>query len=117
MRELEILLDHYWLVKEDNKDLFYRVKDRITKLKNFLSEKLGYRLIINQHVIKLEKIPGSAQPFMGIQDFSHPQEYLLLCLLLMFLEDRSRDEQFVLSEITEFISANNLGKEKIDWTL
>jgi len=67
-------------------------------------------------LIKLEKIPGSAESFMGIQEFNHPREYVLLCLLLMFLEDRSRDEQFVLSEITEFIAGNNIGKEKIDWT-
>lgn len=116
MKELELLLDHYWVVKDDDKDVFYRVKDSIPEFKSFLNEKLGYGIIINQHLIKLEKIPGSAESFMGIQEFSHPMEYVLLCLLLMFLEDRSRDEQFVLSEITEFIAGNNIGKEKIDWT-
>jgi uncharacterized protein (TIGR02678 family) len=110
MKELELLLDHYWVVKDDDKDVFYRVKDSIPEFKSFLNE------IINQHLIKLEKIPGSAESFMGIQEFNHPREYVLLCLLLMFLEDRSRDEQFVLSEITEFIAGNNIGKEKIDWT-
>lgn len=116
MKELELLLDHYWVVKDDDKDVFYRVKDSIPEFKSFLNEKLGYGIIINQHLIKLEKIPGSAESFMGIQEFNHPREYVLLCLLLMFLEDRSRDEQFVLSEITEFIAGNNIGKEKIDWT-
>ncbi|UYO63043.1 TIGR02678 family protein [Acetobacterium wieringae] len=116
MKELELLLDHYWVVKDDDKDVFYRVKDSIPEFKSFLNEKLGYGMIINQHLIKLEKIPGSAESFMGIQEFNHPREYVLLCLLLMFLEDRSRDEQFVLSEITEFIAGNNIGKEKIDWT-
>ncbi|WP_296561307.1 TIGR02678 family protein [uncultured Acetobacterium sp.] len=117
MKELEILLDQYWVVKDDNKDLFYQVKDSIPQFKNFLSDKLGYGLVINQHLIKLEKIPGSAEPFMGIQAFTDRIEYVLLCQLLMFLEDRSRDEQFVLSEITEFIVGNPIGKEKIDWTL
>lgn len=117
MKELEILLDQYWVVKDNDKDLFYRVKDSIPQFKSFLSDKLGYGIIMNQHLIKLEKIPGSAESFMGIQEFSHTMEYVLLCLLLMFLEDRSRDEQFVLSEVTEFISGNNIGKEKIDWTL
>lgn len=117
MRELEILLDQYWVLKDNDKELFYRVKDRVPAFKNFFGDKLGYQVIMNQHLIKLEKIPGSAQPFMGVQEFSHTQEYLLLCLVLMFLEDRSRDEQFVLSEITEFIVVNNPGKEKIDWTL
>ncbi|KNZ43141.1 TIGR02678 family protein [Acetobacterium bakii] len=116
MKELEILLDQYWVVKDNDKDLFYRVKDSIPQFKTFLSDKLGYGIVINQHLIKLEKIPGSAESFMGIQEFNHPMQYILLCLLLMFLEDRSRDEQFVLSEITEFIAGNNIGKEKIDWT-
>ena len=116
MKELEILLDKYWVIKDDDKDLFYRVKDSIPQFKTFLSEKLGYRILMNQYLIKLEKIPGSAQSFMGIKEFNHSVEYVLLCLLLMFLEDRSRDEQFVLSEITEFIEGNFMGKEKIDWT-
>lgn len=116
MKELEILLDQYWVIKDDNKDLFYQVKDSIPQFKTFLSDKLGYGLVINQHLIKLEKIPGSAEPFMGIQAFTDTIEYVLLCQLLMFLEDRSRDEQFVLSEITEFIAGNPIGKEKIDWT-
>lgn len=117
MKELEILLDHYWITKLSDKVLFYQVKDSIPKFKNFLSDKLGYGLVVNQYLIKLEKIPGSAQPFMGIKDFSHKLEYVLLCQLLMFLEDRARNDQFVLSELTEFISANQVGREKIDWTL
>ncbi|MDD3306090.1 MAG: TIGR02678 family protein [Acetobacterium sp.] len=117
MKELEILLDQYWVIKDDNKDLFYQVKDSIPQFKNFLSDKLGYGLVMNQHLIKLEKIPGSPEPFMGIQAFTDRMEYVLLCQLLMFLEDRSRDEQFVLSEITEFIAGNPIAKEKIDWTL
>lgn len=117
MKELEILLDQYWVVKDDNKDLFYQIKDSIPQFKNFLCDKLGYGLVANQHLIKLEKIPGSAESFMGIQAFTNTIEYVLLCQLLMFLEDRSRDEQFVLSEITEFIVGNPIGKEKIDWTL
>ena len=44
-------------------------------------------------------------------------EYAFLCILLMFLEDKGREEQFVLSQITEFIQGNYIGEEKIDWTL
>ena len=117
MKELEMLLDNYWIIKDDDKELFYRVKDSILQFKAFLNEKLGYRILMNQHLIKLEKIPGSAESFMGIVEFNDPTEYVLLCLLLMFLEDKSREEQFVLSEITEFIEGNYIGTEKIDWTL
>lgn len=62
MKELEILLDQYWVIKDDNKDLFYQVKDSIPQFKTFLSDKLGYRLLINQHLIKLEKFPVRPSP-------------------------------------------------------
>ncbi|MDI3535693.1 MAG: TIGR02678 family protein [Eubacteriaceae bacterium] len=117
MKGLEVLLDQYWIIKNDNKALFYQIKDSIPEYRSFLSEKLGYGLVMNQHLIKLEKIPGAPQAFMGIQEFTQKLEYILLCQLLMFLEDRSRDEQFVLSQVTEFIVSHPVGHEKIDWTL
>ena len=52
---------------------------------------------------------------MGIDDFTEPREYVYLMLLLMFLEDKAKEEQFLLSHITEFISSNPIG-DKADWT-
>lgn len=53
---------------------------------------------------------------MGIQDFSDHLEYIFLCMILMFLEDRDAREQFVLSMLTEYIQAN-IKEEQIDWTI
>lgn len=117
MKELEILLDNYWILKEDNKELYYRIKDNLPVFKSFISEKLGYHILTNQDMIKLEKLPGKAESWMGIPDFDDTMEYAFLCLLLMFLEDKSKEEQFVLSQITEFIQAHFPGDEKVDWTL
>ncbi|TDT57247.1 TIGR02678 family protein [Fonticella tunisiensis] len=117
MRELEILLENYWISKDDDKELYYRVKDSLPEYKSFLNEKLGYHVIVNPYLIKLEKIPGKAEEWMGIQEFESTMEYAFLCLLLMFLEDRGREEQFVLSSVTEFIQANYPGDERVDWTL
>ena len=117
MKELEILLENYWIYKDDNKELYYKVKDSIPSFKSFLAEKLGYQVIVNPTVIKLEKIPGKAEGWMGIKAFENKMEYAFLCILLMFLEDKGREEQFVLSEVTEFIEGNYFGEEKVDWTL
>lgn len=117
MKELEILLENYWINKDTDKELYYRIKDSIPMFKSFLAEKLGYQVIVNPNLIKLEKIPGKAEAWMGIQEFENAMEYVFLCILLMFLEDKGREEQFVLSEITEFIQGNYTGEEKIDWTL
>ena len=56
------------------------------------------------------------EDFMGIQTFSSKEEYAYLCILLMFLEDRDADSQFILSQLTEYISANLPG-DISDWTL
>lgn len=117
MKELEILLENYWIIKDRNKELYYNIKDSLPGFKNFTSEKLGYHVMVNPYVIKLEKLPGRAEAWMGIQEFESNMEYAFLCLILMFLEDKGREEQFVLSEITEFIQGNYPGDEKVDWTL
>jgi uncharacterized protein (TIGR02678 family) len=117
MKELEILLENYWISKVDNKELYYRIKDSIPNFKAFLSEKFGYQVIVNPHLIKLEKLPGKAESWMGIANFESNMEYAFLCILLMFLEDKGREEQFVLSGVTEFIQGNYMGEESVDWTL
>ncbi|MBZ4646087.1 MAG: hypothetical protein PWR27_1200 [Petroclostridium sp.] len=117
MKELEQLLERFWIVKEEDKELYYAVKDASPKFKSFLEDKLGYQLIITPYLIKLEKLPGKAEPWMGITGFDDPMEYAFLCLLLMFLEDKGPEEQFVLSQVTEFIEATFPGEEKVDWTL
>lgn len=117
MKELEILLEKYWIIKGDDKDLYYQIKDALPKFKSFIEDKLGYQLIINPYIIKLEKIPGHAEGWMGIEGFEDKMEYMFLCNILMFLEDRDIGEQFVLSQLTEFIQGTFTGKDKIDWTL
>lgn len=117
MNDLKILLENYWIGKDRNKELYYRLKDSIPGFKSFLTDKLGYNLVINPYLIKLEKFPGKAEGWMGIKDFESTMEYAFLCILIMFLEDKGKEEQFVLSEITEYIQANYPGDESIDWTL
>lgn len=117
MRELEMLLENFWIIKDADKELYYKLKDSVTAYKSFLTEKLGYQIIINPYLIKLEKLPGKAESWMGITDFDDKLEYMFLCLVLMFLEDRDIGEQFVLSQITEFIQGTCPGNETVDWTL
>lgn len=53
---------------------------------------------------------------MGILDFKEPVEYVFFCLVLMFLEEKEAEEQFVLSELTEYVQSQYEG-EQIDWTV
>lgn len=117
MKELDILLENYWIIKDQNKELYYKMRDLIPKLRLFLIEKLGYQIVITPEIIKLEKIPGKSEDWMGIETFQDKIEYSFLCILLMFLEDKGKEEQFLLSELTEYIEGVFPGEEKVDWTL
>lgn len=116
MNVLETVLSKRWIIKSREKDLYYQVKDGIGTVKKFLNEKLGYQVIVNPYLIKVEKIPSSPENWMGISEFNEKIEYVFLCMILMFLEDKEAEEQFVLSELTEYIQAQ-YKEEQIDWTL
>lgn len=118
MRELIYLLENRWVIRERDKDLYYSIKDKIKEFKDFIKDKLGYQLIITSDFIKLEKIPGKAESWMGIDDFDSNIEYAFLCLVLMFLEDKEKGEQFVLSQLTDYVQTQWPDKENsIDWTM
>lgn len=117
MEELHMLLENFWILRDENREDYYRIRDAQGRIKLFIEEKLGYRLVINPHMAKLEKVPGEAEAWMGIQDFKESMDYAFLCLLLAFLEEKGPEEQFVLSNITEYIQATYEGYEKVDWNL
>lgn len=116
MELLRILLDNYIIVKEDNRDLYYDIKDNLKNFKAFLQEKLGYDVIIHPDFIKLEKFPGRVEGWMGVEAFEEIIDYCLFILIIMFLEDRGKEEQFVLSQLVEYITLN-FYEEKLDWTV
>ena len=116
MNALEMLLDKRYVIKNQDKELYYQVKDEIEIYKKFIRERLGYQLIINPHLIKLEKIPVEPAPWMGILEFGEKIHYIFFCLILMFLEDKEVEEQFVLSALTEYIQ-QNYQEGSLDWTL
>lgn len=116
MKELELLLDKRWILKSEEKELYYRVRDSIGEIRRFATEKMGCQIIENSLLVKLEKIPAIPEPFMGIEEFTSNEEYAFLCILLMFLEDKDAEEQFILSQLTEYIEANMPG-QAVDWTL
>lgn len=116
MKELEILLNRRWVLKSEDRELYYQLRDAMGELRRFVSEKLGCQLIENGLLIKMEKIPALPETFMGILEFSSQEEYAFLCVLFMFLEDKDARESFILSQLTEYISANMPGGG-VDWTL
>ena len=114
MNTLETLLDRRWILKSRDRDLYYQVKDDLGGIRKFVTEKLGYPLIVNPYLVKLEKLPAKPENWMGILEFEDKTEYIFFCLILMFLEES--EEQFLLSTLTEYIQSNDR-KEAVDWTI
>ena len=85
-----------------------------------MNEQLGWNLIVNESVIKLEKVPPKAMVWMGIQEFQEKLDYCLLCGMLLFLSDLDDGEQFLLSEavtlaLTDTFAAYGIDT-RIKWT-
>ena len=116
MKALEVLLSKRWILKSRDRELYYSVRDELPKFKSFLIEKLGFQVVVNSYLIKLEKIPAVAENWMGIKEFSDKMEYVIFMTVLMFLEEKDMGEQFVLSELTDYIQTA-VEVESIDWTV
>ena len=119
MNAIETLLDNYWVIKEKDKELYYQLKHALEDkgIQRFIHEKLGWKLIHTEHILKLEKIPAHAEPFMGIQTFTEIRDYCFLCAVLMFLEDKEEDNQFLLSDLIKYIEVVMKDYMDVDWTV
>lgn len=118
MNAINLLLNNYWIVKETDKENYYAVKHEINdkNTKRFIQEMLGWKIIHSEHVIKLEKIPSHAEPFMGIQEFTEIRDYCLLCAVLLYLEDKEENNQFLLSDLIRYIETVISKYIEVDWT-
>lgn len=116
MNEIRTLLEKYWICKDQEKELYYKVKRDIPIFQRFIREQLGWRLIHTEKLMKLEKIPAHAEGFMGIQNFLDIRDYCILCGVLIYLEDKEEQEQFLLSELIDFVETQLKDYMEIDWT-
>ena len=117
MKEITQLLEEFWIVKDKNTTDYYRIKRSIdNQMKNFLTDFVGWKLFVTNKLIKLEKLPAEAHPFMGIQRFESVNEYMLLCALLIYLDEKRDGTHFLLSELIENIEKIIAGYADIDLT-
>lgn len=116
MNEVRTLFEHFWICKDQDKETYYKVKRDIPSFQKFIREQLGWKLIHTENLLKLEKRPAHAEPFMGIREFSDIRDYCILCVVLMYLEDKEEQEQFLLSELIDYVETQLKAYMKIDWT-
>lgn len=75
-----MLMDKFWILREENSADYFKVKRAVDKqMKEFVNQFPGWKLIITNELVKPEKIPAEAHPFMGIRDFKEVKESSGLC--------------------------------------
>ena len=110
-KEMKALLYNFWVVKEEEPDMYYQIKYNQNKIKDFVAKNLGSNLIIHDRFIKLEKIPTILKYNSGIDGFIGVLDYVILTLFLMYLEDKTKSDKFVLSELIDYIKNTSITLE------
>lgn len=82
MDALQELLKRKWILRKEDPDLYNMVRDSVKEIRKFVQEKFGYMIIVTPYLIKLEKIPGYVEEWMGIQEFQSVQEYQMFCIIV-----------------------------------
>lgn len=113
---LQSLLENFWVLREKEPALYQSIREREKVLKRYVSDKLGFDLIVHQHFIKLEKIPVDTKNWMGIVAFEEVRDYVIFCCALAFTEGKAVEEQFLLSNICEEVKDLYPGDIPLDWT-
>ncbi|GAB6891282.1 TIGR02678 family protein [Geobacillus sp. FSL K6-0789] len=113
---LAALFEQFWIIRDQEPDLYQLVREREHVLKRYVEEKFGYRLIVHRYFAKLEKIPADPEPWMGIESFQEPLDYALFCCLMAYLEGKAVEDKFLLSDVCEEIRAMYPGDLPVDWT-
>ena len=114
------LLYNFWIVKDENEELYYKIKYNQNKIKDFVSKNLGSNLIVHNRFIKLEKIPSYTKGGEGIEGFNNVIDYVMLSLILLFLEDKARGDLFILTDLIDYIKNTSITLELNhipDWNL
>lgn len=117
MSDARILTENYWIDRSRDKELYAEAKKKMSLYKRFFNELLGWRIIENEKVIKAEKIPAFAERFMGITEFTDIRDYCILCSLLIYMDDKEDCEQFLLSELVDFVEVQLKAYMDVDWTM
>lgn len=113
---MNALLNRPWITKEHDSQLYYWIKDSFMILRDWFSKYTGYTLFINGKLAKLEKIPEVAYPWMGFQEFREPLDYSLFTYSLWFLEAKSEQEQFLLTDLVKEVRDSMIESEmEVDW--
>lgn len=112
---LSYILKGHWISKKQQPDIYYYVKKHAWELKRFLQTYYGWNILVRSDFIQVFRRPMVPSSWMGVDNFKSPLDYTLLCLAMAFIEEKSVDTPFLLSEMTEDILRQAPEEISLDW--
>lgn len=97
------LLNRPWILKEEDPDLFFAVKDHYDELREWFMDQAGFPLIVTRSLAKLERTPAVPHAWMGFEEFREVRDYVFFTYALWYLEGKTEMDQFLLSEMVDDI--------------
>lgn len=101
----QLLLENRWVTRKEMPDEYLLIRRNETALRLFFREKCGWPLLVTAQFYKLEKIPATPWPFMGIDAMQSTEDYVLLACVMAFLEEYESGSQFLLGDLAEALLA------------
>lgn len=100
---IALLFDNFWLTRKYDLDKYMVIRQNRKEIQKYFNDNFGYQLILNNSVAKLEKVPSEPEVWMGIQEFSDTLDYVIFTAILSYLEDKSSEDIFIVSMLSEYI--------------
>lgn len=96
------LLDSFWVVRKENPELFYEIKQNEGFLRDYFKDYFRFKLVVGADFAKVEKFQVTPQPSTGISDFKEVKDYIIFYCILAFLDGKA-SKQFALSDICQAV--------------
>lgn len=113
---IHALLNRSWILKEDDQELYFSIKDHYEELRDWFMDQAGFPLIMTRSLVKLERTPVVSHPWMGFEEFREIRDYVFFSYVLWYLEGKTEMDQFLLSDIVEEVREQMaIGGLEADW--
>ncbi|QJX79959.1 TIGR02678 family protein [Priestia megaterium] len=111
------LMENFWIQKKNNPDEYMLIKRHKRVIKNYFSDYFGYQLFTGIDLFKVEKVPYQAEVWMGIQDFKEPIDYSIFVAILAYLEDKAKDDLFLISTMADYVKNFFRNELEVKWEI
>lgn len=113
-RGIEALLENRFVVRGES-PVFSNIRKNEKEIRKFLQNFFGYRLKLDNQVANVYKVPAVPRDWMGVSSFNAETNYMFLMAIYAFLEKKSNEDRFLLSELVDETKAFLYDIYEVEW--